>query len=152
MKVTLLTCAQSNDILQNLTNRNWSNFKVAYRISKLAKEVNEQKEFCAKEEGKILKKYFETDAAGELVLNETKTQFIPKGKTDEEKQKNILELNKEMAKLHEMEVELNSITKPITLSESDLATITNPKEISVLETFFNFDLDDEEEPQSPAAN
>lgn len=152
MKVTLLTCAQSNDILQNLTNRNWSNFKVAYRISKLAKEVNEQKEFCAKEEGKILKKYFETDAAGELMLNESKTQFIPKGKTDEEKQKNILELNKEMAKLHEMEVELNSITKPITLSESDLATITNPKEISVLETFFNFDLDDEDVPQSPAAN
>lgn len=152
MKVTLLTCAQSNDILQNLTNRNWSNFKVAYRISKLAKEVNEQKEFCAKEEGKILKKYFETDAAGELMLNESKTQFIPKGKTDEEKQKNILELNKEMAKLHEMEVELNSITKPITLSESDLATITNPKEISVLETFFNFDLYDEDVPQSPAAN
>lgn len=154
MKLTLLDCVQSNDTLQNLTNRNFSNFKVAYRISRIAKEVADQKEFCAKEEAKILKKYFKTDDNGELILNETKTQFIPKGETDEEKENNMKALNKEMDKLHSMEVELTSITKNISLSESDLVTITNPKEISVLSLFFDINLDEEDEdiPQSPASN
>ena len=98
---------------------------LAFKIARLARELNKEVETFNTERQKILTKYCEKDENGELVVEENGNVKVIQDK--------IIEFNDEFTSLLNTEVEINADKIP--MNNIDDFDIT-PQEMLVLEKFF----------------
>lgn len=124
-----------HDSLGKLITNHFPDFRVAVKLAKVAKELDTIFQIFTNQETSIMKKYMKVDNNGNFII---KDQRLVPIKNDDE---SIKKLNKELNDLYATEVELESLSTPLTIdTPSGLEGIT-PRDIMILEAIiiFNFD-------------
>lgn len=99
--------------------------KISYKFSKLARAIEQEKNFYQSKVQEIIEEYGERDENGELKLTDNKTAFVIK----EDK---VLECQQKMNELSELEIDIEEIK----FSIDDLEGLTlSPQEMDILIPF-----------------
>lgn len=137
MEKSLIEIVRASDALKLFTSKRYNNWSTAIRISKLAKLLEENKNFLVEQERKIIDHYAEKDESGQIIIaNGTQITF----KDAESKQMFQDELNK----LHETMIQVPDI---IVIKPSDFApgeVSISPDDMLKIEGFIDFIFDDGE--------
>lgn len=125
-----------HDSLGKLITNHFTDFRVAVKLAKVAKELDTIFQTFTTQETSIMKKYMKVDRNGNFIV---KDQRLVPIKDDAE---SIKKLNKELNDLYATEVELESLSTPLVIDNSNGLEGITPRDIMILEAIITFNFDE----------